>query len=324
MGGRYFGEVVREGAARFGGVKQFGCVIMVRIGLALGVVLALAGCGDRLEYMGQSLRSGTDVVALSTKSGPLEALSYSTGGEARAVVLYVGGSGCTSLSTYMAPYFGAAPEGLLIHGVDKAGVDRGDLGLRCGAGFWSAYTYEAMLARNLSLYDGLRARHPGLPIAILGTSEGGAIALDLAARVGGRVPVAVLGAGGMPQREELHLLAKARGQEAELEGLLARVAQSPDSTQDFALGMSHRYWSSVLDRDPAAYLGRIKAPVLIVIGEEDQSVPVASARAAARHLPNAELVIWPGADHVFDTAQGSQRDAAVARAGAFLLDSLQN
>lgn len=129
-----------------------------------------------------------------------------------------------------------------------------------------------------------------------------------------RMQNAILGAGALPQRQELQLVYGAELTQGELQ----RVAANPLSIDERVFGLTNRYWSSVLDRDPARYIARISVPTLIVFGENDQSVPVASAHVANDLIRNSQLVIWPDATHTFDTPNGNQRDEVVRTATTFL------
>jgi fermentation-respiration switch protein FrsA (DUF1100 family) len=62
------------------------------------------------------------------------------------------------------------------------------------------------------------------------------------------------------------------------------------------------YLMSWLALDPAAILGRLKLPVIIVQGENDIQVSVADARTLARARPDAKLAILPGVNHVLKVA----------------------
>ncbi|MBC8113202.1 MAG: alpha/beta hydrolase [Candidatus Saccharimonas sp.] len=46
-------------------------------------------------------------------------------------------------------------------------------------------------------------------------------------------------------------------------------------------------------------VGRITCPTLIAGGESDPYIPVSHTRWIADHVPKAELVLWPGAGHLF-------------------------
>lgn len=280
-------------------------------------VLLLTACAGKLAYLGQSLASDTTQDRVMIDGAAYDLVRYETGpapGGAMQDVFFIGGSGCASLTAYLAPYFAAAPAGIRITALEKQGVTPSDLGLRCSDAFWQSYTYDAMMDSNRTV---LRHLAQNGPLPVMGVSEGGALAL-LLGEMPGISRIAVLGAGGMSQREELRLLADAQGQLDQLEAGFAAIHATPNSTADRFYGMTHRYWSSALDRAPS--LAAIKKPVFLAIGASDQSVPVQSAEYAAARLPNAALWIVPGASHTFDTPSGSQRDAVVKRALAFLTD----
>lgn len=235
-------------------------------------------------------------------------------------VFYIGGSGCTSLSVYLAPYFSGANAGLEIFGLDKTGVEKGDLGLSCTPAFWGNYNHDELVRRNLVALNMLQQRYPDDPIVLVGTSEGGPIALEMAGRVPDIGKVAVIGAGGMTQRKELELLFERRGATSDFQGISTRIDANPDSIEAFELGYPNAYWSAVLDRDPLAYRQELTMPILFIIGENDENVPVASARLANSKLSNSQLIEWPNADHVFQTPQGDQRAAVLRRVSEFLLE----
>lgn len=278
--------------------------------------VALAACTGKLAYLGQSLSSDTTQETVLIDGAPYTLVHYSTGPAANGStqnLFFIGGSGCASLTTYLAPYFAEAPEGITVTALEKQGVAPADLGLRCSEAFWETYTYDTMIKRNR---DVLRHLAASGPIPVMGVSEGGALALLL-----GEDPairrLAILGAGGMTQREELRLLADTQGQRTALEAGFAVIKADPESIESRLYGMTYRYWTSALDRAPN--LASIKAPVLLAIGAKDQSVPVQSAQLAEEALPNAVLVVVPDASHTFDTPAGRQRGKVVTRALSFLI-----
>jgi pimeloyl-ACP methyl ester carboxylesterase len=66
------------------------------------------------------------------------------------------------------------------------------------------------------------------------------------------------------------------------------------------------YLRSKADWDTAAWLARLKIPVLILQGEADSNVAVTDARALAGARPDATLVLLPGVNHSFRTAAGDK------------------
>jgi 3-oxoadipate enol-lactonase len=53
--------------------------------------------------------------------------------------------------------------------------------------------------------------------------------------------------------------------------------------------------------DTSARLGEIRAPTLIVHGEQDRMVPVANGERLAARIPGARLKTYPGAGHLYTT-----------------------
>ena len=58
-----------------------------------------------------------------------------------------------------------------------------------------------------------------------------------------------------------------------------------------------RYGVNLLEAAPAAAIGRIRAPLLLIHGDDDRDTPVYHARALAVAQPAATLWIVPGAAH---------------------------
>lgn len=234
-------------------------------------------------------------------------------------VFFIGGSDCTSLRAYLGTYFSAAPEGLEIIGLEKTGVSDRATGSTCSDKFWQNYTYDNLLRRNVAALDHIAQRFDVDKIPVIGTSEGGVLALKIAASTARVDRLALLGAGALSQRQELRLLFDERGQGQAIETVFARIDASPQSVEQTELGLPHRYWASVLDQDPAKFAPYVSAPTLIIIGQNDQSVPVASAQLADALIKTSELTVWPDASHTFDTPSGTQRDAVVSMAVRFVI-----
>ncbi|MFQ6112211.1 MAG: alpha/beta fold hydrolase [Nitrospinota bacterium] len=51
--------------------------------------------------------------------------------------------------------------------------------------------------------------------------------------------------------------------------------------------------------DATAVLGKIKCPTLVMVGSEDRITPPAASEALTRAIPDAQLVVLPGASHRF-------------------------
>ena len=55
----------------------------------------------------------------------------------------------------------------------------------------------------------------------------------------------------------------------------------------------------------------IKAPTLVAHGEEDGIIPVQNGRILAERIPNARLVIYPRAKHIFFVECAAELNAEV-------------
>jgi pimeloyl-ACP methyl ester carboxylesterase len=61
----------------------------------------------------------------------------------------------------------------------------------------------------------------------------------------------------------------------------------------------HFFLATFSDHDRAAALEALAhVPALVVVGEQDRLCPVEHSRAIAAALPQAELVVYPGAGHM--------------------------
>ena len=60
-----------------------------------------------------------------------------------------------------------------------------------------------------------------------------------------------------------------------------------------------------------AQLGEIKVPSVVIVGEEDKSLPVARSELIDAHLPDSELVVIPEAGHLSAIEQPERVNAAV-------------
>lgn len=57
-------------------------------------------------------------------------------------------------------------------------------------------------------------------------------------------------------------------------------------------------WRAISELDTEPRLGEIRVPTLVIIGENDLSVPVSRARAMADRIPGAAFHVVPGAPHM--------------------------
>jgi 3-oxoadipate enol-lactonase len=176
----------------------------------------------------------------------------------------------------------------------------------------------------------------GAPSAhVIGMSMGGYIAQELVLRHAARARSLVLGCtscGGrdaVPADAEVRKALSARASMSREEAMWLMApytfdASTPreviagefarrmktDVTNDgfFAQLQAIREWSGALSR-----LRDVRVPTLVIHGETDRLVPPQNAQILVDAIPNAQLVMLPGASHIFFTDQFERsRDALLS------------
>jgi len=126
-------------------------------------------------------------------------------------------------------------------------------------------------------------------VALVGLSMGGAVAASLAAAVDARALVLW---SALARTTRLRDLAKQAAR---------KISGKPGAIEYNARELSPRFFEDVLKVDPIRHLARYNGPTLIIHPEKDEHIPVSHAQAfyQASHGEPKELVIVPGADHVY-------------------------
>jgi pimeloyl-ACP methyl ester carboxylesterase len=172
-----------------------------------------------------------------------------------------------------------------------------------------AYSMELLARDVLAVMDdlGLGRAH------VYGFSMGGKVAQTLAAIAPERVGALVLGStapGGeheveRPEHASL-ALRKASGDEGR--GLIGPLFYTPEWALAHPetvtrvlprnpLRAQRRHYEASLKHDGWDLLPRVQSPTLVVHGEDDELTPVGNAELLAERVPDAELLVLPGARH---------------------------
>jgi 3-oxoadipate enol-lactonase len=181
------------------------------------------------------------------------------------------------------------------------------------------YTVAEMADDAVSVLDaaGVERAH------VYGISLGGMIAQEVALRHPDRVRALVLGAttaGGdelVPASEAVNAFVRLRAQMTAEHAVWAsvpinyarrtrleggqRIAE--DIAQRLRFPVEAEYYSAQLAaaHGHAAEVAEIRAPTLVVHGDEDVLIPPANGERLAELIPGAELSMWPGAAHLYFT-----------------------
>lgn len=240
------------------------------------------------------------------------------------VLLYLSGSGCASAAPAVRYLTALGELGYAFIAPEKRGVMPGDTGEACSEEFLRTNRREQRLddaKKAIDAASALFSRWDGRLI-IVGASEGGVIAAELAAGEHRTAAVVSLAGGGLSQADELELLRRqsleARGASeaeraaslAELEDTLEAIRRDPSSTRSW-LGADNTYlrWASYLWYAPAMDFARVDVPTYVAHGTRDTSCPVESSDEiveAYSGRANASLTYrrMEGLDHRWMDASG--------------------
>ena len=231
------------------------------------------------------------------------------------VLYYVQGSDDATALNATERLAAAAAMGLDVLMVERRGVT--EQGLVSPADAERFATKPTRVSDTLTLIrdDLSRRTQPG-PVILCGASEGGDVAAAVAAREPRLTHVVLLGSGGgMTQADELlstwrqlprQLNIRSR---ADLEAVFADIHAHPDADKRW-YGHPYRRWATYAFDRPLEDLLKVNAPILLIHGDADTSVPVASARAVrdafvAAGKSNLTYREYTGADHRFSRADGA-------------------
>lgn len=229
-----------------------------------------------------------------------------------------GNLGGLGLDLYRRLAASLAAEGVAVLRYDKPGIGQAAREER-GTDEVPTPDADALLTRAASATRALASRPEvrGDCLFLLGHSEGGVLAPELALREAERVRGLVLLAS--PARDlfttlEDQLVAFLRGSGASDEEIarakahqralltLLRHGRDVELPQSSASAESNAWLKSHLDRSAAASLERLDVPVLAVFGADDLQVLAATEaepmRQALSHLADAQVVVVPDMDHL--------------------------
>jgi hypothetical protein len=232
-------------------------------------------------------------------------------------VLLIAGSGPTDRDgNSTAPGVRPANLKLIAEGLAAAGVPSLRYDKRAIAKSAPAAVREADLRFTTAVDDAvefarLLKAQPGVTcVVLLGHSEGALVAALAAQKIESCGVIEVSGIGrplGVVLREQLTAQNLPPPLPAQIETSLTelehgrQIANVPGLEALFRPSVQP-YLISQLTIDPPKALAAVKAPVLILQGDNDLQVSLADARLLAAARPDAKLVIVPGMNHVLKAA----------------------
>lgn len=246
------------------------------------------------------------------------------GGEAASAVLIIAGSGPTDRDGNNAFGIRASYLAKLAHALGDAGIaslryDKRGVPGSIAVADESAVTFATFVDDAERALDWLHDEAPDRPLAVIGHSEGGLVALELAAKRKEAGRVVLLATPGRRPGESLRdqllrleepLRTRALTILAELEAG-DDVAEVPQALAALFRPSVQPYLRSLLGLDPAARLRALARPVLAVGGGRDIQVGRADFDALATE-EDVETVWIEAMNHVLTIVEGDDMAGNIA------------
>jgi pimeloyl-ACP methyl ester carboxylesterase len=149
-------------------------------------------------------------------------------------------------------------------------------------------------------------------VVLVGVSEGAFPAVKIARLLPEVTHPAIIGSAGYSMRKSLATLKQRAAIGFDVESGWIKIAADPLSIENSWYGNPYHWWSDIMDIEPLNDFLKLDIPVIVGIGEQDESVPVESARFLASQFKaavksNLTLYVYPGADHRLDSDGISHR-----------------
>jgi dipeptidyl aminopeptidase/acylaminoacyl peptidase len=215
-------------------------------------------------------------------------------------------------------------NGILVLLPDKRGSE-------FSGGDWRTSSLEDLATDTQSAISYLRTERPQLvqSIGILGVSQGGVIAPIVASETSDLAFVINVVGNTVPmfdqflyeQNNDLREIGFLPGFSNALAYMTAFVSRNI---------LNREFWSAVGNFDPLPYWRRVTVPALVLLGDQDTSVPSARSRDRLNALgkENIRVVVFEGSGHGLEAPPGIsgdyQREDALGLIRDFILDATKS
>lgn len=160
-------------------------------------------------------------------------------------------------------------------------------------------------------------------VMIFADSEGGVVAPEIAVKNKIVRRMIIMGNGGLNGEKKIHLIFEKERRnnikgylrqsgietKEDLDELLSEIRTDP-STNKMFLGYTYKYWNSYIYYDPGIYYDKLFIPTMVVVGENDSSIPVESVtelRERYKERKNFSFIVIPNVDHSFVDSEGNKK-----------------
>ncbi|GAA6143207.1 hypothetical protein NBRC116584_30250 [Hydrogenophaga sp. 5NK40-0174] len=241
-------------------------------------------------------------------------------------LMFYGGSGCPSWKAVMPGYVDGLGVNARVLVLNKRHVGDTSTGMfGCGDAFHAANNPQQWVADYTAFIDAQLAAAPSRPkrLVLVGVSEGALPAVQIAARHAAVTHLVIIGDGAFTMRQSLSILKERGAFPFDPSQAWREIQTDPSSLEQTWMGNPYRWWTDVMDLDPLPDMLALKVPVLVGMGEADQSVPVESVRHwqatyAAAGKTNLQVRVYKGADHRLNAKGANCRSDFLAAVGQWL------
>ncbi|PXX42403.1 alpha/beta hydrolase family protein [Undibacterium pigrum] len=242
-------------------------------------------------------------------------LSNTAAAHSGPAILLVSGSGCDDFSVRLSMFFERYSTAVNVYYLEKPGVIKNADGSKCSKEFQAADKFDQRLSDHIKFLEQEPElkKMPARSIAVLGFSEGGAVAPYIARDSKKIGWLATAGSGGLKQSEEFLIFAD-RGVEPYAKPfsrdyflhIYAEIMKDGKSLSKEFFGHPYAYWSGRLFTDPLSVYASLDIPMVAAMGEKDDSVPIESGHALRDYFlkhpeKDFHFVEFPGASHGLKT-----------------------
>jgi len=292
------------------------------------ILIAVAGCTSlqRLAYMysNEALKPN---IHRYPDGGESVYYIFNTGAiPAETFIFFYGGSGCASWKAVMPRYVEGLSVPAKVFVLNKRFVlDRSTGMFGCGKDFHQYNNIEQWVSdySDFILSQIKKAINQPKNVVLVGVSEGAVPAARVAAKLPLVTHLAIIGDGGYTMKTSLKILYEKGSIFFDPNEGWKRIQANPNSIDEMWYGNTYRWWSQMMDYDLMPFFLRLDIPILVGMGENDQSVPVESAYYLKSEFQiagkeNLTLKVYPKADHRLNDGDISYRKDFFSALGSML------
>lgn len=231
-------------------------------------------------------------------------------------IFFYGGTGCPSWKSVMPGYVDGISVSARVFVLNKRFVKDKSTGMfGCGDKFHQANNmkqwvsdYSEFISAKLKM-----AKSSPKNVVLVGVSEGAIPTVQVAGKMAEITHIAIIGDGGYSMRKSLATLRKNGKILFDVNAGWKKIEKKPNSITDSWYGNPYRWWYEIMDYDPIPDYMKLNIPILLAIGENDESVPVESAYYLKSEFmkagkKNLTLKVYKGAGHRLSDGNKSYRN----------------